>query len=319
MKLALWTIALGTAVIALAGCAPKPPSAFQGYIEGEWVYVACPLGGQLTNLAVQRGTEVKAGQLLFELEALSESAAAREAEGRVSEAEARLANLTKGRRPSEIASLAAQLKSAQASLNLSDVEWDRQSRLQKEKVASAQELDTARARREMDAGRVAALQADLETARLGARADEIQAAEAEVKAARAALEKARWAVGQKRQAAPAAAWVQDTLFREGEYVLPGSPVVMLLPPGSLKVRFFVPQTQLASLKRGTPVLVGIDGRPTPLRASVSFVSTREEFTPPVIYSKENRAKLVFMVEATLAPGEAASAKVGQPVDVRLAP
>lgn len=307
------------ATLALAGCVPESSRSFQGYLEGEFVYVAAPLAGTLTNLAVVRGQEVKAGQLLFELERDAEAAAAQEAERRLAQARARRDNLTKGRRPSEIASLEAQLDRAKANLHLSELELERRTRLIESKVISAAELDAARARREADAAWVASLTADLETARLGARSDEIAAAEAEMQAAEAALARARWAVRQKSQFAPAEARVQDTLYRAGEFVPAGHPVVSLLPPENVKVRFFVPQGRLAAIRPGQPVAVSLDGVATPLRAAVSYVSSQAEFTPPVIYSRENRAKLVFMVEAVFPADTARHLKPGQPAEVTVSP
>ena len=305
--------------LMLTGCSPQPNGAWQGYIEGEFVYVASPLAGALTNLAVSRGAEVKAGQLLFELERTSEAAVVREAEQRLAQASARVANLTKGRRPTEIASLEAQLDRAKANLRLSELELDRRAKLIESKVISPEEVDQAKNRRDADRAQVASLAADLETARLGAREDEIKAAETEVQALKATLAKAEWAVAQKTQIAPTNAWVHDTLYRQGEFVAAGNPVVSLLPPENIKVRFFVPQAQLASIKPGTAVSVSFDGAPAPLRATVNYISTQAEFTPPVTYSKENRAKLVFMVEAVFATADARKLRLGQPVDVRLNP
>jgi len=298
------------------GCSPGPTGTWQGYVEGEFVYVAAPLGGTLANLAVSRGQEVKTGQLLFDLECDAEGAAAREAEQRLAQAKSRLENLTKGRRPTEIAALEAQLERARANQRLSDLELERYNKLIQEKVVSPAELDLAKARRDADRAQVTSLAAELETARLGARADEIKAAEADVQALEAALAKARWAVAQKSQVAPTNAWVHDTLYRSGEFVAAGNPVVSLLPPENLKVRFFVPQAQLASIKIGQPVSAQVDGIGAPFRATVNYIATQAEFTPPVIYSKENRAKLVFMVEAAFAPADARNLRPGQPVDVR---
>jgi HlyD family secretion protein len=305
------------AALALAGCAAKPSGTFQGYIEGEFVYVASPLAGLLTNLAVARGLEVKAGQLLFELDREAECAAAREARERVTQARFRLENLTKGRRPSEIASLQAQLDRAKANLALSELELQRRTRLLETKVIAPEELDTVRSHRDADRAQVASFTADLETARLGARTDEIKAAEADVQASLAAVARTEWAVAQKSQGAPAAARVHDTLYRQGEFVAVGAPVVSLLPPENIKVRFFVPQPQLSLFSPGTAVSVKMDGVAAPLRATVNYVSTQAEFTPPVIYSKENRAKLVFMVEAVFAPADARPLRPGQPADVAL--
>lgn len=303
----------------IAGCSARPSGLFQGYVEGEFVYVASPLGGALTNLAVSRGQEIKAGQLLFELERESETAAVREAEQRLAQARARLENLTKGRRPSEIEALEAQLERARASLRLAEQELARRNQLSEGKVVSPEELDLAQSRRDTEQAQVAALTAELKTARLGAREDEIKAAEADVQALSAALAKAQWAWAQKTQRAPAAGRIHDTIYRQGEWVAPGNPVVSLLPPENIKVRFFVPQAQLAAVKVGQAVSVFLDGGAAPLRATINYISSQAEFTPPVIYSKESRAKLVFMIEAAFAPGEARDLKPGQPGDVKLNP
>jgi HlyD family secretion protein len=291
---------------------------YQGYLEGEYVYVAAPVGGALQTLAVARGDTVKPGQILFTLEQEAEVAAVREAEGRLAQAQARLANLRKGRRPTELAAFEAQRRRAEANLELSRAELSRHEELARSQVISPAELDLARARRDADQAALAALEAELETARLGAREDEVRAAEAESAAAEAALTRARWALTQKTQTAPASGRVHDTLFRAGELVPAGLPVVVLLPPESLKARFFVPETAVAMVKIGGTVTLRLDGRAQPAPARVSYVASQPEFTPPVIYSRENRAKLVFMVEARLAPEDAAGLHPGQPVEVSTA-
>ena len=308
---------VSAALLALtAGCSSRPNGAFQGYVEGEFVYPAAPVAGILTNLAVARGAEVRAGQLLFVLEAASETAAVREAEQRVAQAKSRLENFRKGRRPSEIASLEAQLQRAVANLQLSEVELNRLARLREANVVSPEELDRAKSRREADQAQVTSMKADLETARLGAREDEITAAEADLAAVEAALARALWVVEQKTQSAPTAGRIQDTLYRPGEFVPAGSPVVVLLPPENIKARFFVPETDLASVKIGQAIAVSFDGATAPVRATINYVSAQAEFTPPVIYSQQTRAKLVYLVEAAFAPADAVNLHPGQPVEVR---
>ena len=134
---------------------------------------------------------------------------------------------------------------------------------------------------------------------------------------RAALDKAKWAFDQKQQFAPADATVHDTLYRQGEFVAAGNPVVVLLPPANLKVRFFVPQEKLALVKVGGTVVVKPDGAAHPLTATVNYIATQAEYTPPVIFSRETRANLVFMIEAKFSAADAADLRPGQPVDVHL--
>jgi HlyD family secretion protein len=309
--------ACALAAVLLAGCSGNSSGAFQGYIEGEYVYVAAPLGGALTNLAVSRGDSVKAGQLLFELERGSEAAAIRQAEKNLAQSQSQLDDLTKGKRPTEIASLEAQLDRANASFKLAGDELARREKLGGADVVSKEELDQARAQRDADKAQVNQLAADLETAKLGGREDAISAAQAAVASQTAALDKAKWSFDQKQQFAPTDALVQDTLYRQGEWVAAGNPVVALLPPANLKVRFFVPEMLLAKIKTGQTVQVSFDGAAKSHSATVNYISTQAEFTPPVLYNRENRAKLVYMIEAKFLPADAADLRPGQPVDVEL--
>ncbi len=300
-----------------AGCSKNSTGSFQGYIEGEYVYVAAPLAGALTHLAVARGDAVKAGQLLFELERQSEAAALAQAEKNLAQAQAQLDDLTKGRRPTEIASLEAQLSQAEANLKLSADELARRERLGGDDVISKEELDQSHAQKDASQAQVNQLTADLATAKLGGRDDAIRAAQAAVESQQAARDKAKWAFDQKQQFAPANGQVHDTLYRQGEFVAAGNPVVVLLPPENLKVRFFVPQEKLASVKIGGSVSVSADGAGKNYSAMVNYISTQAEYTPPVIYSRETRAELVFMIEAKFSPADAAALRPGQPVDVEL--
>ena len=305
-----------TAFLA-AACGPSTPPPLQGYVEGEYVRVAAPFGGTLVKLDVRRGDSVTEGAPLFALEAANEDAARREASAQVSRADAQLTDLRKGKRETEIAAVRAQLAQAEASAVLSEKELARQLDLVKRGFVSAQSADQARANRDRDRDRVSEMRNTLATTMAGARPDEIRAAEAQANAARESLAQADWRLRQKSVAATATGLVTDTLYVQGEWVNPGSPVVSILPPGNVKVRFFVPEPQVGALRVGQRADVSCDGCGAPMAASISFIAPQAEFTPPVIYSKESRAKLVFLVEAR-APAEAtARLHPGQPVDVRL--
>ena len=311
---------LAGALIALAaamGLGGGGPLQVQGYVEGEYVYVASPVAGRLQTLEVARGAQVAAGAPLFALDRSSEQPARDDAAARLAQAEASLANLKKGKRPSEIDAVRAQLDQANAMLQLSAAALRRQEHLVATRVASREALDEASAAHARDTARVAELQAELQTAQLGARADEIQAAEAAVNAARAQLAQADWRLDQLSQAAPKAGLVVDTLYRPGEWVSAGAPVVQLLPPANVKVRFFVPEPQLGAIAIGDEVRVRCDACAPNLTAVISFISPDAEYTPPVIYSREMRAKLVYLVEAK--PNEPRALRPGQPVDVTLQP
>lgn len=306
-----------TAAAVLVACQRPPSDRVQGYVEGEFVYVASPFAGALEALGVRRGQQVREGEAMFALERGSEKAARDEAERRLSQALANLEDARKGKRPTEIESLKAQLKQAQAALRLSTREVVRQEGLTTVPGAAVElEVDRARAARDQDRQRVVQLQADLNTALLGSRTDQVAAAEAEVRAREAALARAEWEFGQKRQQAPKSGLVFDTLYREGEWVPAGRPVVVLLPPENIKVRAFVPEKRLGLIHPGDEAQVAVDGISKQFSGKVSYISPRAEYTPPVIYSQESRDKLVFMVEVVFDPQSAADLNPGQPVDVQ---
>lgn len=307
------------ALFILAGCGRQESDRVQGYAEGEFVYVASPLAGILEKLYVQRGDQVSAGDLLFDLDNTPEKAARDEAQRRLAQARANLEDAIKARRPSEIESIEAQLKQARAALSFSETEFIRQQKLLESGAVSAQAYDRALSTRDQDRQRVAQLEADLETANLGSRTDQIKAAEENTRAQEATLARAEWDLSQKRQSAPQAGVIFDTLFREGEWVAAGRPVVALLPPENIKVRAFVPETQIGSIHYGETVRVSVDGVKEPFIGKVTFISPRAEFTPPVIYSQEARSKLVFMIEARFDPAVSKNLHPGQPVDVQFGP
>jgi HlyD family secretion protein len=308
------------ALVLLAGCGRPPSPAAQGYVEGEFVYVSSPRAGTLDALSVRRGAQVRAGDPLFVLDNAPEKAARDQAAEQLAQGRATLDDLKKGKRPSEIQSVQAQLNQAQAALALAVQDLARQEKLAAVPGGAAQQdLDRARSARDQDSQRVAQLEADLTTAQTASRDDQIAAAEAGVRALQAALVRADWDLSQKTQTAPAAGLVFDTLYRPGEWVAAGRPVVALLPPENVKVRAFVAETRVGAIHPGDAVRVTVDGAGQALPGKVSFISPQAEYTPPVIYSQESRGKLVFMVEAVFDAATAAQLHPGQPVDVLFGP
>jgi HlyD family secretion protein len=308
-------VATWLAATLSVGCSPPADPGWSGYAEGDYVYVAAPLAGRLTALPAVRGIQVVAGAPLFVLDAENETAARDEAAARVDVARAQAENTTKGRRADEVAVTQAQLQQARANAVAATAELTRQTLLLAQGFISAARLDDARAAAQAANARVAELEAALRVARLPARDDERRAARAGAAAAEQALAQAAWRTAQKQQSAPQAGQVADTFFRVGEWVGAGQPVVSLLPAGATRARFFVPEAALASLAIGQPVTLRCDGCGAPLHARIDFIATQAEYTPPVIYSNAQRARLVFMVEARPLPADAARLKPGQPLDV----
>ena len=272
---------MGAFLLSLSACNQADESRLQGYVEGEYVRIAAPLAGRLGKLHVQRGSTVEAGTPLFELEQAREAAA-----------------VTEG--GESIAAIRAQAEQAQAQWQLAENNLKRLHGLQAKGLASQQQIDTARS----------------EAQRTDARRREMSAAHG---TANARLEQMRWALAQKRGVAPLAGLIDDTYYQLGEWVPAGAPVISLLPPENRVVRFFVPEGVVGSLKVGGAVRASCDGCERAIAAKISFIAPRAEFTPPVIYSRDARDKLVFLVEARPEPADATLLHPGQPVDVSLAP
>ncbi len=307
-------------ILLLAACGAPADRPLQGYIEGEYVRVGAPFAGTLQQLSVQRGDQVAEGAPLFALERENELAARRQAEEQLRGAQARLENLKTGKRAPEVQTVEEQLRQAQAARELSAANFRRQESLFKSGFISSAALDDARTKLKSDDAAVEQLKASVATVKLpGGRPDEIRAAQADADAARQALAQSAWRLGQRAIAAPQAGRVNDTYYVVGDFVPAGSPIVSLLPPANVKIRFFVPEPALGRLKPGQTVSFMCDGCGGAMTATISFIADRAEFTPPVLYSKENRAKLVFLVEAKPAPAIAAKLNPGQPVDVMLPP
>ena len=302
---------------AACACSNDAPSGYQGYVEGEFVNVASPIAGRLDELSVKRGDTVAANARLYALEAVSEAAAQRQAQEQVKAAEATLADLRAGRRPPEQDVTKAQLAQAEVDLARTATNLARDEAQFKIGGIARAQLDDSRSAQAAAQARVAQLRSELTVAQLPSRNEQIQAQAAQVAAARAALDQATWKLDQKSVRATKPGRVYDTLYREGEWVAAGSPVVRMLPPANVKVRFFVPQTIVGSLALGRAVSVRCDGCGADIPATISYVSGEAEYTPPVIYSNETRSKLVFMVEARPSPESATRLHPGQPVSVTL--
>ncbi|CAG9275121.1 Predicted membrane fusion protein (MFP) component of efflux pump, membrane anchor protein YbhG [Paraburkholderia unamae] len=301
----------------LTACSRNENARWQGYAEGEYVYLASSQSGTLTDLAVKRGQTVAANVPVFALEAVEETAARDEAQHRVTAAQQQLADLKTGKRPPEVRVTEAQLAQAEANARKASLQLTRdEAQLRAGGIAQAQ-LDDSRAQAASTAAQVRELQNQVRVANLPGRTAQIAAQAAEAEAARASLAQAQWRLDQKRVSAPSGGLVYDTLFRVGEWVQAGSPVVQMLPPQNVKVRFFVPETIVGSLAPGRKVNVRCDGCAADVPATITWISNAAEYTPPVIYSNENRAKLIFMIEARPSEQDAVKLHPGQPVEVTL--
>ena len=268
-------LSLVAVLIVLAGCEQKKDQPWLGYGEGDTAYISAPQPGWVTAMKVERGTMVHRGDLLFVLDSVREQAGAQQAVANLSEARASLTQ--------EIANLAY----AKTSL-------DRQNRLARDNAGTPTQRDLALSAYRQSEARIAQLRA--------------QIAQME-----ASLKSASYGLGQRDIVAQTDGRVQDIYFREGEYAPAATPVIAVLPPKNVFVRFFVPEPELARIKIGGTVRITCDGC-KPIDAKVTFLAAREEYTQPVIFSRDNREKLVFKAEARLPQG--LDLHPGQPVEVR---
>lgn len=294
----------------------EPATLATGYAEGEYVQIAPLNTARVTRLEVARGDRVAPGQVLASVEDADARIALAAAEAARDRAASDLANLEQGSREPELAAIEAALDSARSQASRTAREAERQERLLAQRVTSQAALDAARAAADMAAAAVAETEARLAAARLPARPHQIDAARAAVAQAEANRDAAAWQLGQRRLTAGAPGVVTDILRRPGEVAGPSAPVLSYLPDGAIKLRLYLPEAAMSSVAIGSLLTIGCDGCASST-ATVTFVADRAEFTPPVIYSREARQKLVYLVEAR--PDGETVLKPGQIVDVGLAP
>jgi HlyD family secretion protein len=301
------------AIVALLVLLPRlgRTTTLTGYVEGEALYLAAPVAGTVTVMHVARGQTVRAGAPLYVVDPSQPKAQAEQAAAELATAQAQAADVRKGQRPVELAVLDANVAAAEARARNAEATFRRVSILEREGLESKAALDEARAAAQAAEAQAAAARRQREAATLGARQDQIRAADARVAQARAALLGAGARLTEVSPIAPADARVEDVFFQQGEWAPANQPILSLLPDARIKLRFFVPERSLAAYRLGRTVRFSCDGCARGLTARIDFVSPRPEFTPPVIYSREARDRLVYLVEAR----PSVRLNPGQPVDV----
>ena len=300
--------------LALAACS-SDTGRLQGWVEGDFVFVGPDEAGRVETLAVREGDQVAAGAPLFAVDADLQTADVHTASAQVAEARARLARLESAQqRKEEVAVLQAQERRAESAVGLSTAELDRQQTLAAKGIAAQAQLDTARANSSRDKAALDEVRRQITVAQMSSREEDIAAARQSLAAALARQTASQTKLARRKLVSPVTGAVQQVYYRPGELVPAGRPVLSILPPGNIKLRFFVAQALLPKIALGDSVEVTCDGC-AQLVARVSFIARSAEYTPPVIYSLEERNKLVFMVEAR--PEKPDGLRVGQPVQVAL--
>ncbi|MCG7505543.1 HlyD family secretion protein [Mesorhizobium retamae] len=299
-----------------SACSAATPLAV-GYVEGDFVLLAPIEVAEVKAVSARRGDRVGPGQPVATLESADAEIAVAQAKAALAQAQAQLADLQVGKRPEEIAVLEATLRSAKAQAADAARTLARTQDLLKRGVATQAQFDDAATQSEVAEAAIGQATANLAVGNLPARPETIKAAENQVKQARTALDQAEWQLSKRTLVAPAAGRVDDIIRHAGDTAGPSAPVLSVLPDGAVKLTVYVPEASLSSIKVGGDLAVRCDGCPQGLKARISYVSSDPEFTPPVIYSLENRQKLVYLVEARPI-GDAGPLQPGQIVDVDLA-
>ncbi|CAN5874445.1 HlyD family efflux transporter periplasmic adaptor subunit [soil metagenome] len=282
-----------------------------GYVEGEALYLAAPVSGAVAQVYVQRGDRVKAGDRLFVVDHKQVAAQREQAQAEVGAAQAQAQDARKGLRPVELAVYDANIAAAQARAQDAAADMRRVQPLVRKGIYAPARLDDVRAALQTANAQLAAARRQRDAATLGAREGQVQAADSRVAQAQAGLSAADARLSDLAPVAPSDARVEDVFFQKGEWSVANQPVLSLLPDDRIKLRFFVPEQSLAAYRIGSVVRFACDGCAKDLSARITFVSPRPEFTPPIIYSREARDRLVYMVEAR----PSARLNPGQPVDV----
>jgi HlyD family secretion protein len=283
----------------------KSERMLSGYIEAENLYLASPVAGTVGSVTAVEGGRAQPGAPLFTIDPATLSAQGEQAAAGTAAAR------------TQIASALANVQQAEADVSAASATAERARRDLARLLSVKSDDSAAVAGKDIDQARAALREAN---ARVAAAKQTADARRAQVSAARAQAEEARGGerevairVGQLSPASPVPARVEDVFFQPGEWVAANQAVVSLVPDNKVKVRFFVPEREVARYRPGKSVRFSCDSCGGSLAATIRYVSPRPEFTPPIIYSRDSRDRLVFMVEAY--PARPANLQPGLPVDV----
>jgi len=307
-----------TMLLALAACDNKGKDGYQGYAEADWVFVGPDDAGRLLSLSATEGSQIEKGAPLFSVDDTLELAARDQAQSALQESQAKLARLqAPDKRPEEIAVMQATADRTKAAYEEAEKDLARQQALFTEGHTSKAGLDNAVSTRDQDLAAWKEAQRQITVGNMPAHDLDIAAAQQEVGMNQQALASAQQKLDRRHIVAPVSGLVQEIYYRPGEVVPAGQPVAQLLPPGNLKLRFYVPEPDLPKIVQGGRIAISCDGCEAGLTGHIYFISGTSEFTPPVIFSLEERSKLVYLIEAR--PDQPEKLRVGQPVTVTLAP
>lgn len=302
----------------LCGCSKHHQIKLLGYIEGKYTYLSSPVSGYLVQIGVHKGETVPQGTIAYRLDQQPELAKLSAAQANEKAVQFQLKNLAQGSRRTILRRLQAQIDDAKALLDFSKKMYDRNLTLYQTKAIGEADLDRTHSQYESRLQQYEAAQAAFAEAKLGARSNAISAQAEKVKAAAQEVKAQQWLLDKKTALVPKSSFVEDIFYRIGEWVQAGQPVVSLLAPKNRVLIFYIPERLFSRIKVGQQLYFNCDGCQRKTRAKVAYIASQAEYTPPIIYSKDSRDKLVYRVEAAIDPNVVSNFHPGQPVEVELA-
>lgn len=300
-------------MLALTGCGNSDRHHYQGYVEGRNIYLASPFSGTLIKAYVQRGQHVKKGELLFQLDPDPQSIQVSQAFSGLKQAEQVYHDLKNPKRPPEIAAIEAQIGQVTSQVVLAALRVKRNQTLYDKRVLDKDSLDASIEHYEEVLYLKKQYEANLVLAKEGSREYQIKAQSAQVNQSQSKLKEAKWQLAQKRIYAPADGVIFDIYFKEGEFVGMQQPLAALLTPENIQIDFFVPVEALAGMHVRQNITFDCDGCAKNNQAVLNYISPEAEYVPPLVYSRDNRDKLIFRIKADI--HDPTKFKPGQPVIV----
>ena len=317
----------------LVGCAQESPTnevRASGHVEATEVRLAPEVGGRLLDLRVKEGDLVNAGDVILRLDPRDAELALARTRADLQQAEAQLKLLQAGSRREDIAQAQAQAQAARdevaaarAELIAAETDLQRFEALLQSNAGSRKQRDDAAARRDVARERVEAAAsrvraADQITARLraGARAEEIEGARARVAATTAAVATADEALNDTTLRSPISGVVTEKLVSVGEVIAPRAPVVVVVDLVSAWADVFVDEPLIPRLRLNQPATIFTDAGGPGIAGTVSYISSKAEFTPRNVQTAEERSKLVYRVRISVVNKDGVL-KQGMPVEAVL--
>lgn len=301
----------------LISCSSPNEDVVQGYIEGDYTYIASAESGNISDLLVTRGDAVELDQALAILDSQPQSDQLMQAQAQLASSQATLKDMTLGERPEEIEQIQANVEAMQAATIYYKSEAERYQDLSTQDYATKSDYDEAIYQYGVSSAKLKGYEAQLALAYQGQREGQIEAQQQLVQANVANVAVAQWREAQKTLVSPVSGVVNDTYYVNGEWVSAGQAIASVLSPENIHIVFFLSQEIIGGIKVGDKVSFQCDGCKNPTLATINYIANQVEYTPPVIYSEDMRDKLVVEVQASIAKKKALDFHPGQPVDVSL--